>query len=152
MYCSSPDYTPEPDIIHEIIGHVPIFLDSEFADLSQAIGLASLGADNEEVTKIAAIYWYTFEFGAVLEQGKIKPFSAGIAGSVQECIHFQSDKVKYIPLDPFSKAFTTQYVIQDVQDIYYYCQGIQSTIDILKKYLDQLSNKKPCKLTYNKLT
>lgn len=84
----SPDYTPEPDIIHEIIGHIPLFMDPDFAKLSQEIGLATLGASNEDIAKMGAIYWYTFEFGAIKEDGIIKPFSAGIAGSYAECVNF----------------------------------------------------------------
>ena len=60
---SRPLYTPEPDICHELLGHVPLFTDPDFADFSQTIGLASLGASDEEMTQVL---WSLLKIGSRL--------------------------------------------------------------------------------------
>ena len=90
---SAPEYTPEPDIIHELIGHAPMFANKDFADFSQEIGLASLGASEIEINRLAAIYWFTIEFGMCFDRfGNKKAYGAGIMSSFGELAYCVTDK------------------------------------------------------------
>ncbi|MEM6993024.1 MAG: phenylalanine 4-monooxygenase [Myxococcota bacterium] len=85
---SQPLYTPEPDVVHEYIGHVPMLAHPELAALNLAFGDASMRADESEIEALIRVYWYTIEFGVLQESDVIKVYGAGILSSFGEIERF----------------------------------------------------------------
>jgi phenylalanine-4-hydroxylase len=87
-HSSKPFYTPEPDIIHEIVGHAASLAHPGIAEVNRLLGLASEVATEREMLRLARVYWYTLEFGLVEQLGEIKAFGAGLLSSVGELQNF----------------------------------------------------------------
>lgn len=105
---SRPDYTPEPDIVHEAIGHIPAFSNPEFADFSSLVGFGARIASDEQLLELGRLYWWTVEFGLVEEGSEIKAFGAGLLSSYSELencfkpgVFKQSFKLSEVIATPF---------------------------------------------------
>lgn len=124
---SKPLYTPEPDVCHELIGHAPMFGDAAFADLSQEIGLASLGASDEEVEQLARCYWHSVEFGLLGSPGNFKAYGAGLLSSFGEleyaCTEGESGPA-YKSWEP-EQAAHTDFPITEYQPLYFVASSLQ---------------------------
>jgi phenylalanine-4-hydroxylase len=98
---SYPFFTPEPDIVHELRGHAPMFMHPEFVDLSVAIGDAAgaaVEAGNDDVLDmIGLFYWYTVEYGLIQEDGELKIFGAGNNGGIQDLLRSVDPTVERRP-------------------------------------------------------
>ena len=105
---SRPFYTPEPDIVHELIGHAATLTHPGIAEVNRLLGRAVSIASDIEVDKIARVYWYTLEFGLVEEKGSIKALGAGLLSSIGEIQSWKDmplkdwdlDKMMNEPFDP----------------------------------------------------
>jgi phenylalanine-4-hydroxylase len=87
---SQPFYTPEPDVVHELVGHAATLVHPGIAEVNRLLGLAAEVANDTEMDKIANVYWYTMEFGLVAERGEVKAFGAGLLSSVGEIQRFDT--------------------------------------------------------------
>ncbi|XP_044734458.1 protein henna-like isoform X2 [Chrysoperla carnea] len=130
---SRPLYTPEPDICHELLGHVPLFADPEFAQFSQEIGLASLGAPDDFIEKLATCFWFTVEFGLCSQDGNLKAYGAGLLSSYGELQYALSGEPELRPFDP-SKTALQKYPITTYQPIYYVAESFNDAKDRMIKY------------------
>jgi phenylalanine-4-hydroxylase len=113
---SRPDYTPEPDIVHEIIGHIPNFTNPDFADYSQSIGKGAVIASDEQLEQLGRLYWFTVEFGLVEEGSEIKAFGAGLLSSYSELEHAFGDEVERRKFD-LEEVIHTAYNYSDMQPL-----------------------------------
>ncbi len=94
---SRPGYTPEPDIVHEAMGHIPMFTNPDFADFSQFVGHGARLANDERLEGLGRIYWFTVEYGLVEADNDIKAFGAGLLSSFKELKNAFTDNVERRP-------------------------------------------------------
>lgn len=144
-----PNYTPEPDICHELLGHAPLFADRSFAEFSQEIGLASLGASDEMIEKLATLYWFTVEYGICIQSGKKKAFGAGLLSSFGELQYCLTNEPEIIFFEP-SIAAITKFPITTFQPKYFVAESFEEAKIKLTTWASTIP--KPFQVRYNPYT
>uniref|UniRef100_A0A336M311 phenylalanine 4-monooxygenase n=1 Tax=Culicoides sonorensis TaxID=179676 RepID=A0A336M311_CULSO len=147
---SKPLYTPEPDVCHELLGHVPLFADPAFAQFSQEIGLASLGAPDDYIEKLATCFWFTVEFGICRQNGEMKAYGAGLLSSFGELEYCLTDKPEFREFDPV-KTGEQKYPITEFQPIYYVAESFEDSKEKMIKYANNYIPR-PFGVRYNPYT
>jgi phenylalanine-4-hydroxylase len=128
------DYLQEPDVFHDVFGHVPLLADPTFADYMQAYGEGGLRSLKfGALEKLARLYWYTVEFGLIRDGDALKLYGAGIVSSFGES-HFalEDPSPNRIGFD-LRRAMRTRYRIDDYQQTYFV---IDSFEDLLRQTLE----------------
>lgn len=171
-HASTPLYTPEPDVCHELLGHAPMFADPAFADLSQEIGLASLGATDRDIERLARCYWHSVEFGLLreggqLEGGQLKAYGAGLLSSFGELEYacgpsagtpsstasgtaaHKTSPPEIKPWEPM-RAAEQDYPITDYQPLYFAAQSLHDAKNRMREFCRTLP--RPFYARYNATT
>lgn len=125
------DYLEEPDIFHDIFGHVPLLADPIFADFMEAYGKGGNRAlQLGQLNNLASLYWYTVEFGLIKSEDGLRIYGAGILSSPQESVFsLESESPNRIALD-LHRVMRTKYIIDDFQQTYFVIDDFQSLFDM----------------------
>jgi phenylalanine-4-hydroxylase len=132
---SEPAYTPEPDIVHEAIGHIPMFTNPNFADYSQLVGHGARIASDKQLEELGRLYWFTIEFGLVEHEGDIKAYGAGLLSSFGELEHAFSDKVERRKFD-LEEVINQDYSYSDMQKLLYVIPSYAELKEVTRKYIE----------------
>jgi phenylalanine-4-hydroxylase len=133
------DYLPEPDIFHDIFGHVPLHADPTFADFLQTYGKAALTTeDPAETERLARLFWFTVEFGLIREGGRLKVYGSGLISSPGESRHsLESAEVERRPFD-LDRVCDTSFEIDHYQPILYVLDSFEQLRDAMNTYAGRL--------------
>ena len=114
------DYLEEPDVFHDVFGHVPMLADPVFADYIQAYGQGGLRSlEFSALSRLARLYWYTVEFGLVREEGNLRIYGSGIVSSHGESLFALDDPSPHRIGFNLERVMRTRYRIDDYQQCYF---------------------------------
>jgi phenylalanine-4-hydroxylase len=148
------DYLPEPDIFHDVFGHVPLHTLRVFADFLQTYGKAALMCeDKEHILRLGRLFWFTVEFGLIQEEGRVKIYGSGLVSSHAEskyALEGRWEKKGEVIEDctprpqpvwrPFDleRICNTDFEIHHFQPIYYVLESFEQLRDAMWKYAERV--------------
>ncbi len=134
-------YLEEPDMFHDIFGHVPMLSVSAFCNyLSELSAIVLKHIENPNVVEVAArLYWYTVEFGMIKENGKVKIYGAGISSSSGESKYCVSKEATYLPYD-VKTIFNTPYIKDKYQEQYFVIESYEQLYNSLPEIEQEIEN------------
>ena len=124
------DYIVEPDVFHDLFGHVPLLFNPIFADHMQEYGKGGLKAHGlGACEQLSRLYWYTIEFGLIQQKDGLRAYGAGILSSSGELQHaVRSEQAQRLALD-IERCMRTRYKIDSYQQTYFVIQSFQELFD-----------------------
>ncbi len=127
------DYLEEPDVFHDVFGHVPMLMNPAIADYIQAYGFGGLRAQQLGVLdRLARVYWYTVEFGLVQQKEGLRIYGAGIASSRTESVFALDDpSPNRIGFD-LERVMRTRYRIDDFQESYFVIENLNQVLELAR--------------------
>ena len=109
------EYTPSPDMFHDLFGHIPLITNQTFADFYELFGKVALKASPEQLTKLQRIYWFSVEFGLIQNPEGLRIYGSGILSSVGEVTYCLGPKVRRHAFD-FQTVADQYFEIHHMQD------------------------------------
>jgi phenylalanine-4-hydroxylase len=143
-HAAEPLYTPEPDLIHEIVGHGVMLGSPYFSELHRLTGAAARRLETEEALQfLAKVFWFTCEFGVIMENGELKTYGAGLLSSYGEIEEFRGADIR--PLD-FLEMGTAEYDITHYQPILYRAESLDHLMDVVGGFFATIDDDTPARL------
>jgi phenylalanine-4-hydroxylase len=131
---SEPLYTPEPDVIHEVIGHGNMLASPRFAALKKAAGEAARRVETDDALQlIADIFWFTMEFGVMKEDGELRAYGAGILSSYGEIEEFRHMEIRPIDL---AEMGSIEYDITKYQPVLYCAESMGELEEVVGGFFE----------------
>jgi phenylalanine-4-hydroxylase len=130
---SALDYLEEPDVFHDVFGHVPLLMNPVIADYIQAYGVGGLRARKlGNLENLARVYWYTVEFGLVQQPDGLRIYGAGIASSFTESLFALDDPSPNRLRFDLERVMRTRYRIDDFQQTYFVLGHLEELLDLAR--------------------
>ena len=127
------DYVPEPDIFHDVFGHVPLHSDPAFADFLQRFGkAATLASSDEEVEIMARLFWFTVEFGLVEEDGATKIYGSGLISSAGDAANALGPSCDRRPFS-VDAVISQPFEIDHLQNILFVAESFDQLFDAVDR-------------------
>ncbi len=127
------DYLEEPDVFHDVFGHVPMLMNPAIADYIQAYGVGGLRAQKLGVLdKLARVYWYTVEFGLVQQKDGLRIYGSGIASSASESVFALDDPSPNRLRFDLERVMRTRYRIDDFQETYFVIDDLDELLELAR--------------------
>lgn len=136
-HSSVPLYTPEPDVIHEVVGHANMLAQPEFAELYAVAGSASTRATDDELARFSKTFWFTLEFGVLYEDGELKAYGAGLLSSFGEIQAFRDAEIRDWDPDAMS---ATEYDIDRYQPVLFAAPSFDVMVNDLTVWFYSIGN------------
>lgn len=144
---SAPLYTPEPDAIHEIIGHANQIASPRFAALYETVGAAVARLETETALKfLADVFWFSMEFGVVREDDEIRCYGAGLLSSYGEIDEFRHARLR--PLDVAAMG-TIDYDITHYQPVLFCADSVAQIVGVLGEFFATMDDETPARLGHH---
>jgi phenylalanine-4-hydroxylase len=125
------DYLQEPDVFHDVFGHVPMLMNPAIADYIQAYGVGGLRAKQlGTLDNLARVYWYTVEFGLIEQADGLRIYGAGIASSRTESVFCLEDASPNRIRFDLARVMRTRYRIDDFQESYFVIRHLDELLQL----------------------
>jgi phenylalanine-4-hydroxylase len=127
------DYLEEPDVFHDVFGHIPMLMNPEMADYLQAYGEGGLRARKLGVLpNLARVYWYTVEFGLVMQPQGLRIYGSGIVSSFTESVFALDDPSPNRIRFDLQRVMRTRYRIDDFQETYFVLSSLDELLQLAR--------------------